>query len=101
MSPVTSQHRCSALNKDVYRMSVLIIFQTRRLSVIRVPTAPGKPGKPGKMVTVFPAWKNPGICQFCQISWKNETNPGNLRTFDSYIARECISKNLPALLHSA
>ena len=24
----------------------------------RVPTAPGKPGK---MVTVFPAWKNPGI----------------------------------------
>ena len=30
----------------------------------RVPTAPGKPGKPGKMVTVFPAWKNPGILSF-------------------------------------
>ena len=41
------------------------------------------------------------FCHFCQISWKNETNPGNLRTFDSYIARECISKNLPASLHSA
>ena len=27
----------------------------------RVPTAPGKPGK---MVTVFPAWKNPGILSF-------------------------------------
>ena len=31
---------------------------------VRVPTAPGKPGKPGKMVTVFPAWKNPGILSF-------------------------------------
>ena len=30
-------------------------------SEIRVPTAPGKPGK---MVTVFPAWKNPGILSF-------------------------------------
>ena len=29
--------------------------------VLRVPTAPGKPGK---MVTVFPAWKNPGILSF-------------------------------------
>ena len=29
--------------------------------VSRVPTAPGKPGK---MVTVFPAWKNPGILSF-------------------------------------
>ena len=31
---------------------------------LRVPTAPGKPGNPGKMVTVFPAWKNPGILSF-------------------------------------
>ena len=29
--------------------------------LFRVPTAPGKPGK---MVTVFPAWKNPGILSF-------------------------------------
>ena len=45
--------------------------------------------------------KSSNFVIFCQISWKNETNPGNLRTFDSYIAWECISKNLPALLHSA
>ena len=73
---------------EVYCMGMVLLqnFEieslNKKLERIRVPTAPGKPGK---MVTVFPAWKNPGI----------------LRTFDSYIAWECISKNLPASLHSA
>ena len=35
--------------------------QKRKVTTCRVPTAPGKPGK---MVTVFPAWKNPGILSF-------------------------------------
>ena len=41
--------------------SELEIGLPTRQALNRVPTAPGKPGK---MVTVFPAWKNPGILSF-------------------------------------
>ena len=42
----------------------ILLFRHKFSPKDRVPTAPGKPGNPGKMVTVFPAWKNPGILSF-------------------------------------
>ena len=55
------------INTDVFLAwnNSLPLFYFRKIwffkHLDRVPTAPGKPGK---MVTVFPAWKNPGILSF-------------------------------------
>ena len=62
---------CSTLKSFVKSQLLYILIRVKNCIVCklleincnqtRVPTAPGKPGK---MVTVFPAWKNPGILSF-------------------------------------
>ena len=62
--PDTRHSPCHILIPCPGRQSGIVEYKVGLIlgrHLIRVPTAPGKPGK---MVTVFPAWKNPGILSF-------------------------------------